>query len=214
VLRDNIQGITKPAIRRLARRGGVKRISGLVYAETRSVLRIFLGFFHRRLITDKTANSVELNQIGPKRNVLRFSRRRKPLRVQQSWNKPAAPDAGVAATAARWLPLGPMRLRVRRMPIVHRDVGKGQRRGEDGRGGKDGGRRETGEVPSTACCHEGRGECRRTSNRTGSTTGRKSGGADPAARPRGRGSEHDEPALAGRHRVGDGSEQGVRTREP
>ena len=29
-LRDNIQGITKPAIRRLARRGGVKRISGLI----------------------------------------------------------------------------------------------------------------------------------------------------------------------------------------
>ena len=34
VLRDNIQGITKPAIRRLARRGGVKRISGLIYEET------------------------------------------------------------------------------------------------------------------------------------------------------------------------------------
>ena len=33
VLRDNIQGITKPAIRRLARRGGVKRISGLIYEE-------------------------------------------------------------------------------------------------------------------------------------------------------------------------------------
>ena len=31
ILRDNIQGITKPAIRRLARRGGVKRISGLIY---------------------------------------------------------------------------------------------------------------------------------------------------------------------------------------
>ena len=42
VLRDNIQGITKPAIRRLARRGGVKRISGLVYEETRQVLREFL----------------------------------------------------------------------------------------------------------------------------------------------------------------------------
>ena len=27
ILRDNIQGITKPAIRRRARRGGVKRIS-------------------------------------------------------------------------------------------------------------------------------------------------------------------------------------------
>jgi hypothetical protein len=35
VLRNNIQGITKPEIRRLARRGGVKRISGLIYEETR-----------------------------------------------------------------------------------------------------------------------------------------------------------------------------------
>ena len=35
-------GITKPAIRRLARRGGVKRISGLIYVETRGVLKIFL----------------------------------------------------------------------------------------------------------------------------------------------------------------------------
>ena len=34
VLRDNIQGITKPAIRRLARRGGVKRISGYVSLAT------------------------------------------------------------------------------------------------------------------------------------------------------------------------------------
>jgi histone H3/H4 len=30
ILRDNIQDITKPAIRRLDRRGGVKRISGLI----------------------------------------------------------------------------------------------------------------------------------------------------------------------------------------
>jgi histone H4 len=42
MLRDNIQGITKPAIRRLARRGGVKRLSGLMYEETRGVLKIFL----------------------------------------------------------------------------------------------------------------------------------------------------------------------------
>ncbi|RVE41303.1 hypothetical protein evm_014047, partial [Chilo suppressalis] len=42
VLRDNIQGITKPAIRRLARRGGVKRISGLIYEEIRGVLKVFL----------------------------------------------------------------------------------------------------------------------------------------------------------------------------
>ena len=37
VLRDNIKGITKLAIRRLARRSGVKRISGLIYKETRGV---------------------------------------------------------------------------------------------------------------------------------------------------------------------------------
>jgi histone H4 len=42
VLRDNIQGITKPAIRRLARRGGVKRISGAIYEEVRNVLKYFL----------------------------------------------------------------------------------------------------------------------------------------------------------------------------
>jgi len=41
-LRDNIQGITKPAIRRLARRGGVKRISGQVYDEIRTVLKNFV----------------------------------------------------------------------------------------------------------------------------------------------------------------------------
>jgi len=41
-LRDTIQGITKPAIRRLARRGGVKRLSGMIYEETRSALKIFL----------------------------------------------------------------------------------------------------------------------------------------------------------------------------
>lgn len=42
ILRDSIQGITKPAIRRIARRGGVKRISGLVYEEVRGVLKVFL----------------------------------------------------------------------------------------------------------------------------------------------------------------------------
>ncbi|PHT46786.1 Histone H4 [Capsicum baccatum] len=51
VLRDNIQGITKPAIRRLARRGGVKRISGLIYEETRGVLKIFLENVIRDSVT-------------------------------------------------------------------------------------------------------------------------------------------------------------------
>ena len=51
ILRDNIQGITKPAIRRLARRGGVKRISGLIYEETRGVMKVFLENVIRDAVT-------------------------------------------------------------------------------------------------------------------------------------------------------------------
>ena len=45
-LRDSSQGITKQAIRRLARRGGVKRMgsdqSGDIYTEARGALKVFL----------------------------------------------------------------------------------------------------------------------------------------------------------------------------
>merc|ERR1719271_1265006 len=52
ILREgSMQGITKPAIRRLARRGGVKRISGLIYEETRGVLKVFLENVLRDSIT-------------------------------------------------------------------------------------------------------------------------------------------------------------------
>ncbi|XP_015759837.1 PREDICTED: histone H2B-like [Acropora digitifera] len=51
ILRDNIQGITKPAIRRLARRGGVKRISGHTAQETRGVLKVFLENVIRDAVT-------------------------------------------------------------------------------------------------------------------------------------------------------------------
>ncbi|KAG0437584.1 hypothetical protein HPB47_017376, partial [Ixodes persulcatus] len=44
-------GITKPAIRRLARRGGVKRISGVIYEETRGVLKVFLENVIRDAVT-------------------------------------------------------------------------------------------------------------------------------------------------------------------
>ena len=46
-----IRGITKPAIRRLARRGGVKRISGQIYIETRGVLKVFLEGIIRDAVT-------------------------------------------------------------------------------------------------------------------------------------------------------------------
>ena len=43
VTRDNLQGITKPAIKRLARAGSVKQVSGLLYDETRNILQEFLN---------------------------------------------------------------------------------------------------------------------------------------------------------------------------
>ena len=48
ILRDNIQGITKPAIRRLARRGGVKRIS----ASMLPPLPLRTSISSRKLLTD------------------------------------------------------------------------------------------------------------------------------------------------------------------
>ena len=50
-LKETILGITKPAIRRLARRGGVKRISSLIYEESRQVLRGFLENVVRDSVT-------------------------------------------------------------------------------------------------------------------------------------------------------------------
>ncbi|XP_076035700.1 histone H4-like [Oratosquilla oratoria] len=51
VLRDNIQGFTKPATRHLARRGRVKLISELIYEETSGVLKVF----HENVIRDAVA---------------------------------------------------------------------------------------------------------------------------------------------------------------
>jgi histone H4 len=49
--KNNIEGITKPAIRRLARRGGVKRISTFIYDDTRAVLKSFLESVVRDSVT-------------------------------------------------------------------------------------------------------------------------------------------------------------------
>ena len=45
------EGRTKPAIRRLARRGGVKRISSFIYDDSRSVLKHFLENVVRDAVT-------------------------------------------------------------------------------------------------------------------------------------------------------------------
>ena len=40
--KEPILGLTKPSVRRLCRRGGVKRISGGIYDESRGVLQAFI----------------------------------------------------------------------------------------------------------------------------------------------------------------------------
>ncbi|KXJ21799.1 Histone H4 [Exaiptasia diaphana] len=76
ILRDNIQGITKPAIRRLARRGGVKRISGLIYEETRGVLKVFLENVIRDAVTytehakRKTVTAMDVKAKKPQKPAL------------------------------------------------------------------------------------------------------------------------------------------------
>lgn len=47
---DAIQGVTRPAIRRLARRGGVLRIQKEIYDEARKVLRDRLAEILRKLV--------------------------------------------------------------------------------------------------------------------------------------------------------------------
>ena len=112
-LRDNIQGITKPAIRRLARRGGVKRISGLIYEETRGVLKVFLENVIRDAVTyteharRKTVTAMDvvyaLQRQG--RTLYGFggphgpppvpTKRRRPPRIDTSF-PPAAPFVDIA----------------------------------------------------------------------------------------------------------------------
>ncbi|OJJ98779.1 hypothetical protein ASPACDRAFT_44408 [Aspergillus aculeatus ATCC 16872] len=48
--RDNIQGVTRPAIRRLARRGGVYRIGNEIYEEARRALKNRLTEIIRRIV--------------------------------------------------------------------------------------------------------------------------------------------------------------------
>ncbi|XP_062285605.1 uncharacterized protein LOC133991150 [Scomber scombrus] len=114
VLRDNIQGITKPAIRRLARRGGVKRISGLIYEETRGVLKVFLENVIRDAVTytehakRKTVTAMDvvyaLKRQGRQTPSLHLRKREAMARTKQTARKSTggkAPRKQLATKAAR-----------------------------------------------------------------------------------------------------------------
>ncbi|KAK6429793.1 Histone H4 [Oleoguttula sp. CCFEE 5521] len=77
IIRDNIHGITKPDIRRLARRGGVKRISVGIYEETRNSLKVYLEevlhdccavvmTFKRKTITVTDVRTVPAYMLAPR----------------------------------------------------------------------------------------------------------------------------------------------------
>ena len=113
VLRDNIQvscwtlllnyhltvqGITKPAIRRLARRGGVKRISGLIYEETRGVLKVHnscIGaFVHGQL--RRCSLRMSSAMLWPTPSMLR-GRLSRPWTLCTLWRGRAGPCTALAA---------------------------------------------------------------------------------------------------------------------
>jgi histone H3/H4 len=59
ILRDNVKGISKPSIKRLARKGGVKRIQLEIYDEVRSTMKMKLQqvstiCVQRRCLTDSS----------------------------------------------------------------------------------------------------------------------------------------------------------------
>jgi histone H4 len=75
-MRENIQGITKPAIHWLARRGGVKRINGGIYEEIRGILRYFLENVIRHSVTyieharRKTVTALDVYALKRQRRLL------------------------------------------------------------------------------------------------------------------------------------------------
>lgn len=98
VLRDNIQGITKPAIRRLARRGGVKRISGLIYEETRGVLKTFLEGTIRDAVT-YTEHASESSHNGSIHSI--FSHLTLPHRIFFQSERPSPPSTSFTPSRGR-----------------------------------------------------------------------------------------------------------------
>ncbi|KAF1786932.1 Histone-fold [Phytophthora cactorum] len=58
ILRDNIQGISNQSIHRLARRAGVKRMSALIYQQTRAMFKVFV----RNLVQDALKNIEHANR--------------------------------------------------------------------------------------------------------------------------------------------------------
>ncbi|KXH59507.1 histone H4 [Colletotrichum salicis] len=77
IMKDCIRGITKPAIRRLARRGGVKRISAMIYDDAREALKTWLESVLRDCVTyaeHRKAKTITIHDVS----LLTWTRQRAP----------------------------------------------------------------------------------------------------------------------------------------
>ena len=98
-------GITKPAIRRLARRGGVKRISGLIYEETRGVLKIFLENVRRITVSSYFLTQWSIRSFATLKHTL-STRRGRPSPLSMSSTLLSGQDALSTVSVHRRLSLG------------------------------------------------------------------------------------------------------------
>jgi histone H4 len=84
--KDNIRGITKGAIKRLAARAGVMRIKSDVYEKTRNHLKNYLEDFLKGVVV--RANYAQRKTIFTKDVVEEYKRRGRALYGSQSLKKP------------------------------------------------------------------------------------------------------------------------------
>jgi len=127
------KSVTKSAVRRMARRGGVKRISGLMYAEAQNVIRSFVTDLVRDTVTyteyakRKTVSALDVIHALRRRGqnlygynddgVVQRPKRKKSAATTSSGPGPAtvAPEAQASSFV---VPSTPLERKVTRLPLV------------------------------------------------------------------------------------------------
>ena len=94
VHRDVNKGITKPALRRLARRGGVKRIAHQCYDDARNLVRSFVESVVYYSVIYKSTRGKKAKVIGLKDVVFALKRRGNALVGAEQYQKKKAKKGG------------------------------------------------------------------------------------------------------------------------
>ncbi|VDP98767.1 unnamed protein product [Trichobilharzia regenti] len=90
--RDNIQGITNPTISCLARRGGVKRISDLIYEEIHGVLKAFLENVIRDAEIFRESLQTKRKEHSSVPTLMTLDASKNPLLIKRKLNQQSNPD--------------------------------------------------------------------------------------------------------------------------